>query len=174
LEPGKNLGLAVSAFEAVAKRNDEVRLALAGDRGWNYEPLIRQIGESPVRDRILLLGHVPDQDVVELMRGCSAFLYPSRYEGFGMPPLEALACGAPVISSTGGSLSEVLAGLPGVTPLLHDDLPGWTRAMAFSLERGAPSLEDRMRWATEVRRKYDWRVAASLTFDVWHDALNAG
>ena len=105
LEPRKNIPLLVDVFERTAFDGD---LVIAGMRGWKYEPILARIAASPRRDRIRLPGYVPPADLPALYAGAQAFVFPSFYEGFGMPPLEAMLNGVPVVASTGGSLPEVL------------------------------------------------------------------
>lgn len=113
IEPRKNLGALLSAFEAYQRSavgDDMLRyeLVLAGQPGWNYESLFAAIGSSVYRDKIHLIGFVDDTDKPALYNLASLFVYPSFYEGFGFPPLEALASGVPVIASHAASLPEVV------------------------------------------------------------------
>ena len=108
LEPRKNLSVLVSAFAEVARALPlrQMQLVIAGGKGWLSGPLFTLIERSPVRDRILLTDYLHDDELRALYASCRAFVYPSIYEGFGLPPLEAMACGAPVITSNIPALSE--------------------------------------------------------------------
>src|SRR6185295_1593322 len=98
LEPRKNLRALAAAFSHVRKRHPELTLAIAGLEGW---------GERPVEaDGIRLLGYVSDEELARLYRGAAAFAYPSRFEGFGIPVVEALASGVPAVVSSHPSLDE--------------------------------------------------------------------
>lgn len=112
VEPRKNLLALLQAFETLqASGHPELSkyaLVMAGGAGWDSEDLLQAIERSPVRKKILLIGFVDDQDKPGLYSLASAFVYPSLYEGFGFPPLEALACGTPVIVSHAASLPEVV------------------------------------------------------------------
>lgn len=113
IEPRKNLGALLSAFEAyqrsaVGDGMTRYELVLAGRPGWKYTELFTAIDRSPVRDKIHLIGFVDDADKPALYNLASLFVYPSFYEGFGFPPLEALRSGTPVIASHSASLSEVV------------------------------------------------------------------
>ncbi len=87
-------------------RSAEAHLVLAGSPGWKTSMLKRRIEVSPARAKIHVLGYVPEEDKVALYSMASVFVYPSFYEGFGFPPLEALACGVPVITSHSSSLRK--------------------------------------------------------------------
>jgi glycosyltransferase involved in cell wall biosynthesis len=126
LEPRKNLERLVAAWQQLP---DAVRtghqLALVGPRGWDDEPILQAAAESGAK----LLGRVDDVDLASLYAGCAAFAYPSLYEGFGLPVLEAMGAGAPVITSNVSSLPEVA----GDAALLID--PRDTGQIAAALER---------------------------------------
>ena len=109
LERRKNLTTLVRAF-AQARRmaSLEHTLVLVGQRGWLYEDVFRTVEELGLRDRVLFLGYVPDEDMATLYSHADLFAYLSLYEGFGLPPLEAMACGAPVLVSNVSSLPEVV------------------------------------------------------------------
>lgn len=108
LEPRKNAETLVRAFNELKQRHSiPHELVLAGRRGWLYEPILQAIGSSPFQADIRLLDYVEDSEVPALMSGATVFAYPSFYEGFGLPVLEAMQCGAPVITSSVSSLPEV-------------------------------------------------------------------
>jgi len=98
LEPRKNLPTLVAAFALLRRRRPELTLVLAGPAGWEERPL--------AADGVRLLGFVPDEELARLYRGAAAFAYPSRFEGFGLPVVEALASGAPAVVSSHPSLDE--------------------------------------------------------------------
>jgi len=106
VEPRKNLPLLVEAFEQLTDFDGD--LVIAGGLGWKYEPILERIQKSPRAKSIRCLGYTTDEQLPSLYAGASAFLLTSYYEGFGFPPVEAMACGTPVVSSIGGSLAEVL------------------------------------------------------------------
>jgi len=108
LEPRKNLETLIVAFNGLkAKRGIPHTLVLAGQKGWRYRPLLEAIERSPYHSQIKLLDYLPDQELPALMNGADIFVYPSFYEGFGLPVLEAMQCGTPVVTSNVSSLSEV-------------------------------------------------------------------
>jgi glycosyltransferase involved in cell wall biosynthesis len=108
IEPRKNLRVLVQALREVTRATDaRPQLVIAGKEGWLTEDLFAELKVSGVAERVLFTGYLPDEDLCALYSSCRAFVYPSLYEGFGLPPLEAMACGAPVIASRIPSLTEV-------------------------------------------------------------------
>jgi glycosyltransferase involved in cell wall biosynthesis len=114
LEPRKNVRALLAAFAALvrapsdANRSPPLQLAIAGAPGWWYDDLYRWVRARGLDSLVRFLGRVADADLPALYSACAAFAYPSLYEGFGLPPLEALACGAPVVCSDRSSLPEVV------------------------------------------------------------------
>lgn len=108
LEPRKNLVRLLAAYERLlAGGQDEFDLVLAGGTGWKAGPIEEALSRSAARGRVRRLGYVPGPDLPALYQGAWALVYPSLYEGFGLPVLEALACGTPVVTSAAASLPEV-------------------------------------------------------------------
>ncbi|MGH2410537.1 MAG: glycosyltransferase family 4 protein, partial [Chloroflexota bacterium] len=115
LEPRKNLVRLLGAYAALrarwARRHTQRPcpiLVIAGREGWRYEPIFREVARLGIGPSVRFFTRVRDDDLLALYRGAAAFVCASLYEGFGIPPLEAMACGVPVASSTGGALLEVL------------------------------------------------------------------
>lgn len=108
LEPRKNLVLLVRAYEQMTQKNEEcLPLVLAGRRGWKMDELLANIAPQVV-EKIIFTGFIDDEDLPVVYGNSNLFVFPSMYEGFGIPPLEALTCGATVLSSDASSLPEVL------------------------------------------------------------------
>jgi glycosyltransferase involved in cell wall biosynthesis len=105
LEPRKNVEVLIEAFRAI--RRPGMKLILAGNEGWGIDRIRRRISELGLKDQVILPGYVPEEDLPHLYRGAEVFVYPSGYEGFGIPVVEAMAAGAPVITSDVSSLPEV-------------------------------------------------------------------
>lgn len=108
LEPRKNLIRVLEAYKQLRlQKRDELYLVLVGGLGWKYQSLLEQIENHPFKDYIILTGYVPENVLPVLYRNAEVFVYPSLYEGFGLPILEAMACGVPVVTSNLSSLPEV-------------------------------------------------------------------
>lgn len=111
LEPRKNLSKLVEAYSLLPHfLQKEYQLVLAGGRGWNNSRLVKTINNLNLKDKVILPGFVKDNDLPYIYNKASVFVFPSLYEGFGLPPLEAMACGVPVIASNCSAMPEVLGG----------------------------------------------------------------
>lgn len=108
LEPRKDIPSLIAAFEELADAEPDLHLVIAGPDGWGADQITAAIGRSPFRSRIRRPGWLSDADRDALVAGASVFVYPSIYEGFGLPPLEAAALGTPVVATRVGALPEVL------------------------------------------------------------------
>jgi glycosyltransferase involved in cell wall biosynthesis len=129
IEPRKDFPRLVDAFDRVAATHGDVTLVIAGPDGWGSDALRAAARRARHRDRIVRLGWVTDEDRNALLRGASVFVYPSIYEGFGLPPLEAMSAGAPVVTTRAGGITEVV----GDAAVLID--PGDTDALAEAIAR---------------------------------------
>jgi glycosyltransferase involved in cell wall biosynthesis len=130
LQPRKNLERLIEAFASLAiSQAPELQLIIAGKTGWLSEAITSKAQAGGYADRVRLMGFVPDSDLPALLSGATAFVFPSLYEGFGLPVLEAMACGAPVLASNTSALPEVA----GEAALLVD--PTDTAALAVALAR---------------------------------------
>ncbi len=108
IEPRKNIPALVDAVRALRSRGSSHRLLIAGRKGWLYQGVFDHVRQTGMQDDVDFLDYVPDADLPALFAACNAFVFPSLYEGFGLPPLEAMACGAPVVCSNTSSLPEVV------------------------------------------------------------------
>jgi glycosyltransferase involved in cell wall biosynthesis len=169
LEPRKNYVRLLEAFAVLRSRGCDLRLVVAGARGWLYEPIFQAL------DDLSLASHVdfirPDDGALPaLYAGAEAFVYPSLYEGFGLPPLEAMACGTPVAVSNRASLPEIVNST-GVLfdPLDVEDIAGTTQRLLEDSE-----LRRRLRTAGPQRAAtFTWDRAAQETVQVYQSALHA-
>lgn len=172
LEPRKNIASTIRAFVHLVHQENiqDINLVLVGTKGWDFGTIFDEIsGCSDLRDRIIVTGYVDDQDLAAIYSGALAFVYPSFYEGFGLPPLEAMQCGIPVITSNTSSLPEVVgdAGIQ-VDP---DDNDALCQAMLEMLRNGElrHQLSNRSR---ERARLFSWEACADVTIDHYRRAMN--
>jgi alpha-1,3-rhamnosyl/mannosyltransferase len=162
LQPRKNLEAALKAFERLGESH---RLVIVGARGWRDDELLARVDSSPVAARIDLLGRVGDDELLTLYRGAGCLLYPSRAEGFGFPPLEAMACGTPVVCTAAGSLPEVTGDAAQIVD--PDDHVGLAAAVERALTDPAP-------WRAaglERVRQFSWERCAHLTVAAYAAAV---
>lgn len=166
LEPRKNVVRLVEAYARLPRSCPP--LVLVGGKGWLYDEVFRRVEELGLAGRVRPAGYVPAEDLPCWYNAAEALVYPSLYEGFGLPPLEAMACGTPVISSTASSLPEVV----GDAGLLVD--PEDVDALAAAMDRvlADAGLRERMRAAgLERARRFTWEGAARKTADTYRRAL---
>lgn len=171
LEPRKNIAHLVRSFAELvrAERLDDLQLVLTGTKGWDAEAIFAAVGESHhVRDRIVLTGYVADADLAPLYSGALVFVYPSFYEGFGLPPLEAMQCGTPVITSNTSSLPEVV----GDAGLMIDPRDGDALAQAIlDVYRDSDARADLAARGRARARQFTWERYARQTVDAYRAAL---
>jgi alpha-1,3-rhamnosyl/mannosyltransferase len=172
IEPRKNLATLVRAFEEVLRERPAsgLRLVVAGGRGWLSGPLFDSIEKSPARGRVVLAGYVSDEQLRALYSTCAAFVYPSLYEGFGLPPLEAMSCGAPVLAGDTPAVAEVSGGAARLfDPRDHVQL---ARALLGLLDDDAAR---RALSEAGLRRAahFSWHRTARATLDVYAEALKS-
>ncbi len=168
IEPRKNLPRLVRAFELVAPKQPALDLLICGTWGWRYGAAREAIERSAFRDRIRVLGYLPSADLPLLYAGARVLVYPSLEEGFGFPPLEAMAMGTPVITSDTSALPEVV----GDAGVLVDptDVGAITAALLRLLDDEA--LADRLRQCgLERARRFTWDRATVETLAVYAHAV---
>lgn len=154
LQPRKNLSRIITAF---ATLESETTLVLAGKRGWLYDDLFTQVRHIGLERRVRFPGYISDKDKAALMSGALAFVFPSLYEGFGLPVIEAQSCGCPVITSTTSSLPEVA----GDAALLVDPNDVAAIATAMRCVVADPVLrEDLIARGFVNARRFSWKACA--------------
>jgi len=158
IEPRKDYPRLVDAFDRIAASHDDVTLVVAGPEGWGADAFRAAVRRSEHRDRVVRLGWVTDDDRNALLRGATVFAYPSIYEGFGLPPLEAMSAGAPVVTTRTGGITEVAGDAallvePGDTDALADALDRVLRdpALADDLQTRGRANIDRFSWDRTAR-----------------------
>jgi len=129
IEPRKDLPSLVRAFDLVAASDPDLRLVVAGPDGWGVAAFDEAVAAASHRGRVVRLGWVGEPDRAALLAGARVFAYPSLYEGFGLPPLEAMAAGVPVVATSAGSLPEVVGDAAVLVP------PGDVDELAAALGR---------------------------------------
>jgi len=167
LEPIKNTRRLVEAFYALCQgERRRLQLVLVGQAGWGVSIRSDAVGAGSVTGRLKIVGYVPDTDLAALYRAATVFVYPSLYEGFGLPPLEAMASGVPVIVSNRASLPEVVgdAGLL-VDPESTEDL---TSAMKEVL-RSSALRKTMIEKGKEQARRFSWSRCAEQTLRLYHE-----
>lgn len=165
----KNLVRLVGAFEALAGSHSQLRLVLAGRLSYRHEEVLEKIAASECRDRIALPGYVPRSELAALYRGAQALVFPSLYEGFGLPALEAMACGTPVIASKRSSLPEVV----GKAGLLVNPESGEEIAGTIDRLLSDSALRERLSQAGPRRAgEFSWKRTAHETLAVYREAAS--
>lgn len=160
IQPRKNIERLVEAFEQLADEYPSLHLLIAGSHGWKQQPIIQRIQASSRSSAIHLIGRVPDTLLPALYWNAQAFVLPSLYEGFGMPILEAMASGCPVVTSTTSSMPEI----SGKAAVLVDPLSAHRIATGIRT-----ALTDRESWhkkGIEHVRQFSWEKTARETLKV--------
>jgi len=166
LEPRKNVVRLIEAYARLPKERPP--LVLVGGKGWFYDEIFRRVEALELSDEVHFSGFVPAEDLPLWYNAADLFVYPSIYEGFGLPPLEAMACGTAVITSTASSLPEVV----GKAGKLVD--PTDTEALASAMEEvlGDWELQVQMQAAGLVQAKgFSWKETAEKTVESYRHAL---
>jgi glycosyltransferase involved in cell wall biosynthesis len=172
IQPRKNLARLVRAYSALHRergRSNLPQLVLVGKKAWLYGDTLSTIEEEGLGGSVVLTGYVSEGDLPALYTGALCFAYPSFYEGFGLPPLEAMSCGAPVLTGNLTSLPEVVgdAGLT-VDPF---DIGALAEGLARLIDDDALRADLRERGLTRARR-FDWRETARMTLQVYRRVMS--
>lgn len=169
LEPRKNIGLVLRSYlQLPSSVRERFPLVITGMKGWNTEALAGQIANAARAGQVRSLGYVPRADLSALMAGALTLVYPSIYEGFGLPPLEAMSCGTPVICANAASLPEVV-GESGVLIDPNDD-----QALTRAMQRMSDDPHWRQRLsqqAIERASAFSWRQCTDRTLMVYRSAV---
>jgi glycosyltransferase involved in cell wall biosynthesis len=165
LEPRKNLPVLLEAYATLPSRPP---LIIGGGKGWDYEPIFAAVERHQLGDSVQFVGFVPTDELPIWYNCAEAFVYPSVFEGFGLPVLEAMACGTPVIVSDASSLPEV-AGKAGLC-IPPQDVAAWTAALRRVWEDDEWRRAARERGLVEARR-YSWAATAQQTAASYRKAL---
>ena len=165
IQPRKNLDTLIEAFSLLKRKGAFAgKLVIVGRKGWLYDRLFSRIKELNLDGEVIFTGFVPDEDLPFIYDGARVFVYLSLFEGFGLPPLEAMACGVPVITSNTTSLPEVVgdAGIA-VPPLAIEQVAAALLRVLESEETAAAMREQGLARA----RSFSWENAARQTLDIY-------
>jgi glycosyltransferase involved in cell wall biosynthesis len=172
IQPRKNLSRLLRAYSLLRRNDPEVKLpklVVAGKYAWLFEETIRAIAELGLNDSVIMTGYVPAADLPALYSGALCFVYPSYFEGFGLPPLEAMKCGTPVIVGNRTSIPEVV----GDAAILFDPFDVPDIASAIMKVIGDNDLRATLRTRGLERAKlFDWQQTARQTLEVYKKAAN--
>jgi glycosyltransferase involved in cell wall biosynthesis len=171
IEPKKNLPMLLRAFASLKRNGLPHELVIVGKRGWKCRDVLRLPAELDIEADVRFLGYVEDDDLAGLYGGAELFAFPSLVEGFGLPPLEAMACGTPVVASDAEALVESTGDAAEHVPALDPE------ALANAMRRvlSDAALRERLRAAGLARAaRFTWPRAAELTRAVYREAAGCG
>lgn len=170
IEPRKNLNTLLAAFAALKGDFPRLKLVLVGKKGWLYEPFFAKLAASGLESEVIFPGFVAEEDLPRLYQLATVFAFPSVYEGFGLPPLEALACGTPVVCSNASSLPEVVgdAGL-----LVPPTDTAWLTAALRRVLSDADLRRDLQQRGPTRAAHFSWARAARETWAIYQRQMNS-
>jgi len=166
LHPRKNIPSLIKAYHKLKKEGMGNKLVIAGKRSGKYKEIFKTVERLNLQKNVIFTGYVPDEDLPALYNAADLFVYPSLYEGFGLPPLEAMACGTPVITSNTSSLPEVV----GNAGIMIDpyDVDGLAKAM-YKVLRNDRLRDDMIKKGLKRAKMFSWEKAAKETLDVYEE-----
>ncbi|MDO5558763.1 MAG: glycosyltransferase family 1 protein [Oscillospiraceae bacterium] len=168
IEPRKNLERLIEAYKCLCDSDSNApSLVMAGGKGWLNSSIYEKVNSLSLSDRVIFTKYVPDEDLCPLINGATAFVFPSIYEGFGMPPLEAMACGVPVVASGEASLPEVVADSAVIVDAYSPQ----------SIAQGMKKVYTDKKFALELREKglrraaeFTWERFSAQLYDIYKTA----
>lgn len=169
VSPRKNLEFLVRVFRTLAVRHPSLQLVMSGKRGWYYQGLFALVKKEGLASRVLFTEYVREEDKPALYSGATVFAFPSLYEGFGLPPLEAMACGTPVVASNTSSIPEVV-GKAGVLLSPHNET-GWVNALNRILQDDAYRARLAGQGLQQAKR-FSWEETARKTIAVYEEVVH--
>lgn len=168
IEPRKNLETLWEAYRALRSEGRTEKLVVVGRKGWLYQPTLARLRDLGLEDEVLFSGYVSNSDLPAIYALAKCFVFPSLYEGFGLPPLEAMACGCPVVCSNSSSLPEVCGDAAILIP--PTDASALTSALRRLLEDAALRDDLRTRGLQQAAR-FTWEEAARKTLEVYRSVV---
>jgi glycosyltransferase involved in cell wall biosynthesis len=160
----KNVLNLLRAYAQSGARSD-FALVIVGAPGHGGEKILEQVGHLGIEDRLHCLGYLPNTDLPGLYAGASAFLFPTHYEGFGLPILEAMACGTPVLTGTKGAAPEIAGGH---AVLVEPEDPA---GIAHGIDKVLTTTEEACHQARAYAAKFTWESCALSVLEVYKEAL---
>jgi glycosyltransferase involved in cell wall biosynthesis len=168
LEPRKNLVTLLNAFSNVSQKKD-IPLVITGKKGWKYKEIFKTFSNLRLEKKVFFTGYVYQEDLPALYNLATVFVYPSIYEGFGLPPLEAMQCGCPVITSNVSSLPEIVGDAAiKVNPFSVKAL----EEAIYKLVSNPELRKDYIHTGLKQAEKFSWDKCAQETFQVYQEVLN--
>jgi glycosyltransferase involved in cell wall biosynthesis len=168
IEPRKNLDMLLSAVHSLHKSGFGLELVIVGKKGWRSESFFKKRRDLGLEKHVRLAGLVPEEDLPAIYNAASLFVFPSIYEGFGLPVLEAMACGAPVVCSNTSSLPEVAGDAAyQVNPLDEEEFSGAINRVLHDADLRRSMRERGFAQAA----KFSWEETARQTLAVYHQFL---
>jgi glycosyltransferase involved in cell wall biosynthesis len=164
INPRKNLEFLVRVFAKLVQNFPTLSLIITGKKGWYYDDLFRLIDELKLHNKIIFTGYIDEQDKPALISGASVYCFPSLYEGFGLPALEAMACGTPVVASNISSIPEV-TGKAAILVSPHNEQV-WIEAIRRILTDTTLAARMRKEGLSQAK-KFSWKKAAHKTMKVY-------
>ncbi|NFI51518.1 glycosyltransferase family 4 protein [Clostridium botulinum] len=170
LEPRKNIETILRAYNLFKKSNkDNIKLVLAGKKGWLYDSIFNLVKEFGIEDKVIFTDYVDDKDKSALYQGAEMFLFPSLYEGFGIPVIEAMASRTPVITSNSSSLPEVA----GEAAIITDPLDYIKISKSIELILNDNELREKMvNEGIKQANKFSWDLSAEKLKNIYYDLYN--
>ena len=170
IEPRKDYPLLVSAFSSVAAAHPDVALVIVGRDGWGIERYRAAVEASPFRSRIVRPGYLDDRSLAAVLQHAAALVYPSVYEGFGFPPLQAMAAGVPVVATAAGAVPEVVGdGAVLVAPADRDGLA----AQVMAVLDGGPEVDRLIERGRRRSQEFTWSACAQGLARLYQDAVRS-
>lgn len=166
LEPRKNIKRLIKAFDKL--NHNDLKLVIAGGKGWLYDDIFKLVKTLNLENKIIFTGYIDEEDIVPLYSSATIFIYPSLYEGFGLPPLEAMACGTPVITSNISSLPEVVGDAAiTVDPYDINDIASSIRQIL----NNKILQEDLRKKGLQQAQKFSWEKTAEETLKLYKECI---
>lgn len=171
IEPRKNIVGLIRAYDELQKFAEETdnedlkkyKLVIAGTKGWLNEAIFNEVRKSENKDKIMISGFIDDKDKTAIYNLASVFAYPSFYEGFGFPPLEAMSCGVPVITSNSSSLPEICNSS---ALMIDPDKPEEIFESLKILLLNREFRENMIKKGIENAKKFSWKKSAKETLEI--------